>query len=57
MHCKTLLRLSIQYVNFTSLQKTNIALSVLKAKQLQLTTTVCKNCKKGETLAHYDKTS
>jgi len=57
MHCETLLRLSIEYVNFTSVRKTNIALSVLKAKQLLLTTTVCKNCKKGETLAHYDKTS
>jgi len=48
MHCETLLRLSTEYVNFTSVGKTNIALSVLKAKQLQLTTTVCKNCKKKE---------
>jgi len=55
MHCETLLRLSIEKVNFTSVRKTNIALSVLKAKQW--TTTVCKNCKKGETLTHYDKTS
>ena len=35
MHCETLLRLSIEEVNFTSVPKTNIALSVLKAKQLQ----------------------
>jgi len=35
MHCETLLRLSIGEVNFTSVQKTKIALSVLKAKQLQ----------------------
>jgi len=49
MHCETLLRLSIEEVNFTSVRKTNIALSVIKAKQLQRTTTVCKNCKKGET--------
>ena len=37
MHCETLLRLSrpIEEVNFTSVRKTNIALSVLKAKQLQ----------------------
>jgi len=44
MHCETLLRLSIEEVNFTSVRKTNIALSVkstvLKAKQLQWTTTV-----------------
>jgi len=46
MHCETLLRPSIEEVNFTSVRKTNIALSVLKAKQLQRTTTVCKN---GET--------
>ena len=57
MHCETLLRLSIEEVNFTSVRRTNIELSVLKAKQLQWTTTVCKNCRKGETLAHYDKTS
>jgi len=57
VHCETLLRLSIEEVNFTSARRTNIALSVLKAKQLQWTTTVCKNCRKGETLAHYDKTS
>jgi len=55
MHCESLLRLSIEEVNFTSVPKTNIALSVLKAKQLQWTTIVCKNCKNGET-AHYDKT-
>ena len=46
MHCETLLRLSIEEVNFTGVRKTNTALSVLKAKQLQWTTTVCKNCKK-----------
>ena len=40
MHCETLLRLSIEEVNFTSVWKTNVALSVLKAKQLQWTTTV-----------------
>jgi len=44
MHCETLLGLSIEEVNFTSGRKTNIALSVkstvLKAKQLQWTTTV-----------------
>jgi len=34
MHCETLLKLSIEEVNFTSVRKTNIALSVLKAKQL-----------------------
>ena len=55
MHCESLLRLSIEEVNFTSVPKTDIALSVLKAKQLQWTTIVCKNCKNGET-AHYDKT-
>ena len=44
MQCETLLRLSIEEVNFTSVQKTNIALSGLKTKQLQWTTTVCKNC-------------
>jgi len=31
MHCEMLLRLSIEEVNFTSVQKTNIALSVLPA--------------------------
>jgi len=46
MHCETLLRFSTEEVNFTSVRKTNIALSVLKSKQLQWTTTVCKNCKK-----------
>ena len=35
MHCETLLRLSMEEVNFTSVWKTNIALPVLKAKQLQ----------------------
>ena len=38
MHCETLLRLSIEEVNFRSVRKTNIALSVLKAKQLQWNT-------------------
>ena len=37
MQCETLLRLSIEEVNFTSVRKTNMALSVLKAKQLQRT--------------------
>ena len=37
MHCETLLRLSIEEVNFTSVRKTNITLSVLKAKQLRTT--------------------
>ena len=39
MHCETLLRLSrpIEEVNFTSVRKTNIALSVLEAKQLHWT--------------------
>jgi len=41
MQCETLLRLSIEEVNFRSVRKTNTALSVLKAKQLQWTTTVC----------------
>jgi len=45
MHCETLLRLCIGEVNFTSVRKTNIALSVLKAKQLQRTTV--KNWGKG----------
>ena len=35
MHCETLLRLSIEEVYFTIVRKTNVALSVLKAKQLQ----------------------
>ena len=36
MHCETLrLSRSIEEVNFTSVRKTNIAQSVLKAKQLQ----------------------
>jgi len=55
MHCETLLRLSMEEVNFTSVRKTDIALPVLKAKQLQWTSTVCKNCKKGEALAHFEK--
>ena len=53
MHCETLLRLSIEEVNFTSVRKTNIALSVLKAKLLQWTTTVCENCKKKGKLGGY----
>ena len=35
MLCETLQRLSIEEVNLTSVRKTNMALSVLKAKQLQ----------------------
>jgi len=44
MHGETLLRSEFH-------KRTENKLSALIAKQLQWTTTVCKNCKKGETLA------